>query len=109
MLLVHASWIEAARRGAQVVNAPVLFFWQAAGGMRAQVIDNARERWDKDADKSALRKRVTFAGGDFFKQGAAPCCPTTGPDRLLAAVMQAGGLYRDVLWYSYCYASAKRS
>jgi hypothetical protein len=39
---------------------------------RAQVIDNARERWDKDADKAALRKRVTFAGGDFFKQGAAP-------------------------------------
>jgi len=38
--------------------------------MRAQVIDNARERWDKDADKAALRKRVTFVGGDFFKQGA---------------------------------------
>ena len=36
------------------------------------MIDNARERWDKDADKSALRKRVTFVSGDFFKQGAAP-------------------------------------
>jgi hypothetical protein len=43
---------------------------QTRAGARAQVIDNARERWDKDADKAALRKRVTFAGGDFFKQGA---------------------------------------
>ena len=35
-----------------------------------QVIDNAREVWDKDASKTALRKRVSFVGGDFFKKGA---------------------------------------
>ena len=35
-----------------------------------QVTDNAREVWDKDESKSALRKRVSFVGGDFFKKGA---------------------------------------
>ena len=35
-----------------------------------QVIDNAREVWDKDESKTALRKRVSFVGGDFFKKGA---------------------------------------
>lgn len=32
--------------------------------------DNAREVWDKDESKTALRKRVSFVGGDFFKKGA---------------------------------------
>ena len=36
----------------------------------AQVVDNAREQWDKDSDKAALRKRVSFVGGDFFSKGA---------------------------------------
>ena len=36
----------------------------------AQVTDNAREVWDKDDSKTALRKRVSFVGGDFFKKGA---------------------------------------
>ena len=40
-----------------------------------QVIDNAREVWDKDESKTALRKRVSFVGGDFFKKGA-PCQST---------------------------------
>ena len=35
-----------------------------------QVTGNAREVWDKDESKSALRKRVSFVGGDFFKKGA---------------------------------------
>lgn len=35
-----------------------------------QVTDNAREVWDKDESKSALRKRVSFVGGNFFKKGA---------------------------------------
>ena len=36
----------------------------------AQVIDNAREVWDKDESKTALRKRVSFVSGDFFNKGA---------------------------------------
>ncbi len=36
----------------------------------AQVVDNAREQWDKDSDKAALRKRVSFVGGDFLSKGA---------------------------------------
>lgn len=39
-------------------------------GKHAQVIDNAREQWDKDSDKADLCKRVSFVGGDFFSKGA---------------------------------------
>lgn len=39
------------------------------------MIDNAREVWDKDASKGALRKRVSLLGGDFFDPGGLCCGP----------------------------------
>ena len=42
--------------------------------MAVQVIARSSKLWSEEADKAALRERVTFVGGDFFRSGVLHSC-----------------------------------
>ena len=44
--------------------------YETVSGVVMQVIAWSGRLWNEEADKAALRERVTFVGGDFFKSGA---------------------------------------